>query len=102
MKSGVFTNEIRCCDRNRKHRVNGAEGISHCLAWMERMEKVQIHPVPKEILRLPDYLRLTGRVNERLNPTLWSSGGCLAGRYVRMNGWEIERGCRPACSGGRD
>ena len=42
--------------------------------------------MPNEILRLPGgFLWITVRVNERLNPSLRSSGGCRAGRDVSMN-----------------
>ena len=51
-----------------------------------RMTNAQIHPIPNEILRQPDgFLRITVRVHEWLDPSLGSSGGCRAGRYVSMN-----------------
>lgn len=66
-------------------------------------ERSKVHHMPKEILRLPDgFLRMRVRANVWSSPSLWSSDGRLADLDVRMNGWEIARGCCPACSGGRD
>ena len=59
--------------------------------------------MPKEILRLPDgFIGITLRVNEWLKPSLWSSGGRLAGRCLGLNRWEIECRCCPACLEGVD
>ena len=55
-----------------------------------QMTNAQVHPMPTEILRLPDgFLRMTKRVDGRLKPSLRSSEGRLAGRYRGMNVWGI-------------